>query len=595
MALAHRRPLARRRAFLAPAAPAKTRSTAWLAVLLAVGCRTNDWSLPEEALASLNSAPRGSSLVPSNHRGPGVVVGDSGPARFARALHGEFDEERAMKLVQFIDGFYRAPGNDGYEAVLERLAADLRQAGFGSDARLTLTVLESPLDAPHWGKSGRFPTRAWTPLEAHVELKSSGASSKLHAFEKATDVDRVVLPVHCDSFDVEGRIALDLEQVEAGRVLVTQAAPTRAVLSRAQAKGAVAVLSSYLETYNEDPHGQSRHLDAVQYRQLPANVPLPVLMISPRSFQAIEKARRDDASARIAAGAKVRWNERPLRTLVAVVHGSDRGQEAVAIASHVQEPGACDNASGVAGLAESAIGLAGLLQNKKLDWPSRSVVFLWGDEFRQTSAWLDATDMLPVAGLSSDMTGESSSKTGAIALLERMPDPAALVHLPPDEHTPWGKREVPADSLMPNALAVIARCAMHDVGLLEEAPWATAEHPYEGGSDHDIFIERKLPSALFWHFTDFAYHTSLDRMDMLDAGEMRRTACAILSTALALADPKPTDLDRYLRTLDVERDVRVQAAEQAGDPELKERWLFWCKGAREWARIECLRIPPDQR
>ena len=38
-----------------------------------------------------------------------------------------------------------------------------------------------------------------------------------------------------------------------------------------------------------------------------------------------------------------------LRTLVAAVVGSERPEEAIAIASHVQEPGAGDNASGIAG------------------------------------------------------------------------------------------------------------------------------------------------------------------------------------------------------------------------------------------------------
>ena len=78
------------------------------------------------------------------------------------------------------------------------------------------------------------------------------------------------------------------------------------------------------------------------------------------------------------------------------------------------------------------------------------------------------------------------------------------------------------------------------------------------------------------------------------SGEMRRTGTALMATALALADPRPADLDRYLRTLNAEQDVRVLAALEAEDPELEEAWRDWCIGARRWLRIECLRIPADE-
>ncbi|HVS18767.1 MAG TPA: hypothetical protein VMT18_09225, partial [Planctomycetota bacterium] len=133
-----------------------------------------------------------------------------------------------------------------------------------------------------------------------------------------------------------------------------------------------------------------------------------------------------------------------------------------------------------------------------------------------------------------------------------------------------------------------------NVGALE-AGWQTGEHPYEGGSDHDIFIARGLPTALFWHFTDFTYHTSLDRLGMVDVGEIRRTAAAVLATALCVADPQPADLDRYLRSLNQEQNLRVRAAEEAGEPLLAQRWRDWCDGARQWLRVECLHIPPSER
>jgi hypothetical protein len=190
------------------------------------------------------------------------------------------------------------------------------------------------------------------------------------------------------------------------------------------------------------------------------------------------------------------------------------------------------------------------------------------------------------------MTGEAAA-TGAIALLERMPDPGAVQTLPPDEHTLWGKTEVDPAALAPNGLAVIARSALVDVAG-EAGGWVTADHPYEGGSDHDVFIERGIPAALFWHFTDFTYHTSMDRLEFVDPAELRRTGAALMTTALALADPRPGDLERYLDSLNQELDLRVAAAEAAGDRAQAKLWKEWCHGARQWLRSECLRIPPGE-
>ena len=46
-------------------------------------------------------------------------------------------------------------------------------------------------------------------------------------------------------------------------------------------------------------------------------------------------------------------------------------------------------------------------------------------------------------------------------------------------------------------------------------------NPYEGGSDHTVFVEAGVPSLLNWHFTDRYYHTNLDRPDKTSAAEMK--------------------------------------------------------------------------
>lgn len=510
------------------------------------------------------------------HRGPGVADGASGPARFVAALFEAFDAERALATVRFADGYYRAPANAGYEATLDRVAELLRAAGFGEREGFELELLAS-----------EEPELAWTPRSARLELLLEGdAPRRLHGFDGPAERDRTMLPVNAPSADVSGPVALDLDSAPAGSVLVTRQGLGGGLLRRAKSRGLAAVISSSLEEFNGDPTGAERHLDAIQFTHVPKGTELPVAQVSARTQELIETLCASGRAPRLALRAEVEFEERPLRTLVATLVGSTRAGEAVAIASHVQEPGANDNASGVGGLCEAACALAKLVGSKAIERPARSIVFLWGDEFRQSSSWLDATKLRAIAGISADMLGESRDRTGALPLLERLPDPGALRPLPPDEHTPWGAGPVSEKDLSPNALALVARTALADVAR-RAGGWHTAENPWEGGSDHDVFLHRVVPAVLFWHFTDFAYHTSLDRMELVDGEELRRTCVAVLATALAVADAREGDLERYLASLELERALRVGAAQSAGDDELAARWESWCDGAALWLRELC--------
>ena len=519
------------------------------------------------------------------HQGPEVDLDGQGPARYVPDLLRHFDAERAMETVRLVDGYYRAPGNDGYNVVLDHLRARLQVAGFdGSDARLELQEIRTPLTEP-----------AWTPLAGLVSLRdSSGAQVVLHRFDKPGEHDRTMLPVGAPSCDVSGPLCFSLEDLRPGDILITKASLGQ-VGGRAKQRGAVAVLSSSLMPFNVDPTGAERHMNALQYTSIPPNLGLPAAQISPMSHLRLESA---GAGATVRLLARTRSEKgATLRTLVATIYGTDYGSgevdECVASAAHVQEPGANDNASGVGGLLEGAVALVGALKAEAIEWPRRSLVLVWGDEYGQTETWIADTKFKPVAGISSDMVGNSAVATGARALLERGPDPGALLPLLPDEHTPWGAGTVEASDLNPNGLAVIARCALVDVGLAE-GEWASADHPWEGGSDHDVFIDLGIPAVLFWHFTDFAYHTSLDRIDMVDPSEIKRTEVAVLATMLAIADPRPTDLRRYVTSNELERRLRVDAAMAAGEADHAEAWNQWCKGAAAWLRAECLNIPIEE-
>lgn len=550
-----------------------------LGALLAAGCRSDrGMPSPDELAAMVAEAEE----PPLDHEGPRVELGDGGPARFVRRIYNGFREGRAMDTVAHLDGLHRTRGSEGFVAASEYVEQALRAQGFGERPDLLLEVLEEDTGVPAWNaRSGELRL-----------LTAGGGEAVLHAFRDPADPDRCLLPEHAPACDVEGPVVFGLEEVRPGAVLVTEAALRRDLIVRAERAGAAAVVSASLASYNEDPSGREQHLDAIQFRQVLPGTTLPVAQISPRSLEQVRAAAAGGA-ARLRLTARVESGSTKVRTLVATVVGITRPEQAVVLSTHLEAPGASDNASGAAGQLEAALTLVRVVDAGGLAPPDRSVVFLWGPENTQVDLWLAGTELRPVAAVNAVMIGQSLEATGAVPLLERAPDPGAVDTLPPDRHTLWGAREVDPDWLRPNGLSVVARCALVDVAE-QVGGWATHENPYEGGTDHERFLTNGIPAVLFWHFTDFTFHTSLDRLERVDGAELRRSAVAALVTALAIADPRPADLTRYLRSLDRERDLRVAVAEEAGRPEVAEAWRRWATGARQWFRVLCLDLPGDQ-
>lgn len=550
-----------------------------LGLALVVGCRSEPGMPSAKELAAMVNEAEEPAL---DHTGPRVDLGDGGPSRFVRLLYNGFRVERAMELVEFMDARYRTPGSEGFRESSERIEAALREVGFGERPDLELDVFTTQMEDPAWNaRSGEL--RLFT---------GAGGEALLHAFDDPADQDRCLLPENAPSCDVEGPVRFELDEVTNGDVLVTEAALRNDLLVRAKRKGAAAVLSASMSSYNVDPSGRDQHLDAMQFRTVPAGTDLPVAQISPRSLAQIQEAHAA-GGARVRLRAEVELGDREVRTVAATIVGTSRPEEVVVLSTHLEAPGACDNASGAAGQLENATTLVRVLDGGGLERPARSVTFLWGLENDQVDLWLERTERTAVAAVNAVMIGESRDGTGAVPLLERYPDPGAVVTIPPDKHSLWGSRDIEPEWLVPNGLSIVARCALVDVGR-HVGTWETFENPYEGGTDHERFLHAQVPAVLFWHFTDFTFHTSLDRLGRVDGEELRRMATAAMATALAIADPLPSDLTRYLRSLDQERNLRVTVAEEAGRLDVAEDWRSWTSGARQWFRVLCLPIEGEE-
>jgi aminopeptidase YwaD len=520
---------------------------------------------------------------PLGHVGPQVAPGTTATARFVKPVYEAYNAKAAMDSVAFVDGFYRAPGNEGYNACLDHVSARLSKAGYGKLEGFELEEILTPMKSP-----------AWTPISGSLGVTlSDGQVVVLHAFDGPAQTDRVMLPIYSPNADVEGKPVFRAEDVVAGSILVSEDPLSGRSLKRFAKQGALAVISCSNADFTVDSNGGDEHLDAIQFRSMSPSTRLPVAQISKRSLMRLQELAAQDPALRLTFQAEVKLEvDVQIRTLVARVIGKTRPDEAVCVVAHVQEPGAGDNASGVGGICQGAIDVAELIRGQQLSVPSRTLVFVFGDEMRQSAVWLEHNERKVIAGLSADMLGQSKSRTGARCLLERSPDPGALDTILPDKHTPWGAGRVREEDLSPNGLALIARHAMIDVSK-HVGGWLTSENPWEGGSDHDIFLRNGIPGILVWHFTDFTYHTGLDRMDRLDGEELRRTASVVLATALGVADLRSSDLHRLRASNDLELDLRVAAALEVSRPDVAKRWREWCHGVELWLGASV--VDPEQQ
>ena len=200
-------------------------------------------------------------------------------------------------------------------------------------------------------------------------------------------------------------------------------------------------------------------------------------------------------------------------------------------------------------------------------------------------------------GMSLDMVGEDTEKTGGTFLIEKMPDPSAVWTRGDDHHTEWGGE--PLTARRPRAALLQrlrARTRCRDQAAV--TGWVVRTNPFEGGSDHTPFLRAGKPGLLLWHFTDVYYHTDGDRLGKVSPrrdGERGRGGARVG----AAHSPRPTVRRRARLVADVERAAVARletegrlsrAAIAAGKPAADERLIL-----RTWADyyVQALRATAD--
>ncbi|KPK64076.1 MAG: hypothetical protein AMS21_06390 [Gemmatimonas sp. SG8_38_2] len=213
---------------------------------------------------------------------------------------------------------------------------------------------------------------------------------------------------------------------------------------------------------------------------------------------------------------------------VARIEGSERPDEELVFAAHLDHPkeSANDNASGSAAMLDIATTLKRLVDQGRLPRPRRTLRFIWVPEWNGTMAYIDEHPEMVgpalggsyLASINLDMVGEDLELLHSRMNITRTPSsiPSAL------------------NDVVENMAEMVSRMNIRTLrGSLSQLNYRVT--PYSGGSDHMMFIDRKIPGVMIGH-SDYTHHTSEDTPDKVDPVELERSEIIATAALLYLSD-----------------------------------------------------------
>ena len=531
-------------------------------------------------------------LRPPKPPRPGTLARPPELVRYQDFAREAISGERARAVVDFMDPSYRVPGNTPFNATLARVVEDLESAGYVEEAlaqadpgvasTLTYRLEERPLSGP-----------TWEPVRASLSL--AGAERPLMTLESNLNL------VAANSYSTPaGGIEAELVYVGAGteaefqgkdvegKVVMGDAHPRQLFTRAVQEHGALGILAYRFPSFNRPDVNR----DIAPMLSIPQDSTAKAwgLLLSTNARDALLEAM-EEGPVKVSVDVETRVYPSKELTLVAEVRGKVKPEERFVFSAHVQESGANDNASGVGAQTEIARVLAEG-EKEGIFNPQRTITMIWGDEIVSTRRFLEEDSVRArgvLWGLSLDMVGEDTEKTGGTFLIEKMPDPSAIWTRGEDRHTEWGGQRLDVDQLTPHYLndVVLNRC----LDQAEGSGWVVRTNPFEGGSDHVPFLQAGAAGVLLWHFTDQFYHTDGDRLEMVSAETLKNVGVCAAVTAMTLvsADDEigvflvDEVRDAALRRLAAEGELSQEAVAGGGDvqeeEEILDAWTTWYLGA----------------
>ena len=480
-------------------------------------------------------------------------------------LNEEFTGDLAYETTSFVEKYWRVVGNTGFNKSVYKIADELEKVGFvkedsaTSNDILTYRIEKRPLKNP-----------TWESVNASVKIVGEDVPLLQHS------TNRNMIALNSYSTPKEGITAevvyiKDLKKLKdidiKGKIVFAETDPRRIFKQAIIKSGALGLI-----TYSNPKYLQpQKNTTSIQFRTIPLNEEVKSWAIA-MSYKAKEKLKEELLKGKVFLKVDIETNIYPSEelTIVADIKGNKYPKERLVFSAHIQEPGANDNATGVGVALEMATLTAELIKSN-IFVPNRTLTFLWGDEIISTNRYVkeDTIRAKDIKwGISLDMVGEDTKKTGGTFLIEKMPDPSAIWTRGNDKHTEWGGEVMKLEEMTPHYLNDFLIDKFREQG--KRTNWVVNTNPFEGGSDHVPFLKRNIPSVLFWHFTDQFYHTDNDRIDKVSKATLKNVGVASLASAYTLLNGNDTIAKSILQNIEKAGISRLQEEEKQSEIALQK-------------------------
>ncbi|MCZ6835243.1 MAG: M28 family peptidase [Planctomycetota bacterium] len=506
--------------------------------------------------------------------------------RLFKLVRKAYRGSRAYDTTAYVEKYWRVPGNKGFNRSIERVESILKRVGYVPeedslpDDRLTYRIERRPMRQPTWEPGwasltivGEKEPLLTSETNRHLLLMYSHSLPTEGLTARLVDVGNGTKE-EFEALDVKGAIVLGAR--------ASWSLHREAVLKRE----ALGILAYAIPDFNRS----FSHPESIPFSGLPYDAERKPwgMNLNRRAYEDL-KQRLDEGDVSVRVEMQSRIYESEELTIIAQIKGSVKPEQEFVFSAHVQEPGANDNASGVGCQAEMARVAAILFRDGAID-PQRTITFLWGDEITSTRRYVQAAQPGQIQwGLSLDMVGEDTSKTGGTFLIEKMPDPSAVWPRGEDKFSEWGGRPITLDRMKPHYFNdyIIYRC----LDQAEATGWVVKTNPFEGGSDHVPFLQGDIPAVLMWHFTDVYYHTDGDRIENVSPKTLTNVGVSALVSALSLASADSNLAEKITMELALAAMFRIlaestltrAALRDGADPRqeraILEAWTRWYRQA----------------
>jgi hypothetical protein len=472
-----------------------------------------------------------------------------------RVISNEISGDRAFEHIRWLTHWHRDSGMEGFFKAADYVVQAAKDAGL-EDVRF----VEQPLDRPNYTARS---AELWMVEPVEVKLADIGEHA-VYLADGSHDADVTAELVWIGDASEESLKNLNV----AGKIVLTNANPQRAVLNAVWARGAVGVVT-FETSENRSPMDKP---DQIAWTRIAVTPPEGkkgtfAFSLPPRKGDTLRRIMETDGmqdffatgkrtkGGRVVLKAKVdtEIGTAPGRTgfVEGLIRGTERHDQQIVLTAHLQEEqgSANDDGSGCANLLEIARTFNKLIREGKIQRPRRDIRFWWTDEIYSEYRYFSDHPEEPkrlLANLHQDMTGAN------LAMGSR------VQHLIFAPHSRTSYLDALFESvgtyLLQTNNAFLAAGRQGGLPRPHSRPiYATRGSrqgynarfvPYFDSSDHMCFVDGAIgvPAVAMINWDDDFIHSSDDDLWQLDQTQLRRNAFYIGSMAYYLAAASDKDV-----------------------------------------------------